>query len=124
MIAALMLLVGLQAADPKKKTADTAKPELVSLELSGKLTKKQTKGKNDRAYTYYYLEMEDGTKIRLTKTALPKPKKGEDGKKTEALNFDNFLDANVKIVGKGYVKELKNKKKRTYVKIIESLNKS
>jgi hypothetical protein len=125
MTAALMLLVGLQAADEKKKEAAAkAKPELVTLELSGKLVKKETKGKNDRTYTYYYLETEEGTKIRLTKTALPKPKKGEDGKKAEALSFDKFLDTKVKIVGKGYVKELKNKQKRTYVRVIESLTKS
>ena len=127
MIAAMLMLhVGLQAADEKKKKAGTAKekPELVTLELSGKLTKQETKGKNDRTYTYYYLETEEGTKIRLTKTALPKPKKGEDGKKGEALSFDDFLDKKVKLVGKGYVKELKNKQKRTYVRIIESITKS
>jgi len=124
MIAALILLVGLNAADEKKEKTAKTKPELVTLELSGKLVKKETKGKNEQTYTYYYLETETSGKIRLAKTALPKPKKGEDGKKTEALSFDKFLDSNVKIVAKGYVKELKNKEKRTYVRVIESLTKS
>ncbi|MEL0119305.1 MAG: hypothetical protein VXB01_10230, partial [Opitutae bacterium] len=100
------------------------KPELITLEISGKLTKRESNGKNERVYTYYYLETNGGEKIRLNKTALPKIKKDKNGKKPEALTFDKFVDSNVDIKGKGYVKELKSKQKRTYLRLIDSIKRS
>ena len=44
--------------------------------------------------------------------------------KTEALTFDKFVDSNVDIKGKGYVKELKSKQKRTYLRLIDSIKKA
>ena len=125
MISAMMLFFGLLVdAENKAKPTTKEKPELITLEISGKLTKKESKGKNEREYTYYYLETNSGEKIRLNKTALPKMKKDKNGKKTEALTFDKFVDGNVDIKGKGYVKELKSKQKRTYLRLIDSIKKA
>ena len=125
MIAAMMLSFGLQVgAENKVKPSTKEKPELITLEITGKLTKKESEGKNERVYTYYYLETKGGEKIRLNKTALPKIKKDKNGNKTEALTFDKFVDSNVDIKGKGYVKELKSKQKRTYLRLIDSIKKA
>ena len=115
------------AADKKagvKKAAEKAKPELVAIALEGKITKLETKGKNGQTFNYYYIEIAEGEKVRLTKTALPKVGKDKDGKKTKPIQLDELVGANVKLSGKGYTKELKNKKKRTYVKAIDSIEKS
>ena len=122
-----MLFTGAFGADVKKpdeKKSAKAKPELVAIELAGKISKAETKGKNDRTYTYYYLETAEGEKVRLTKTALPKAKKDKDGKKAASIKLDEFIGASVKLTGKGYTKELKNKKKRTYVKSINTITKT
>jgi len=96
-----------------KAKAKAAKPETTDLSLAGKISKKETKGKNERLYTYYYLEVEGGEKVRLTKKAL-----GKTG-----IKLDDFVDASVTLTAKGYQKELKSKKKRTYVTEIVKIEK-
>jgi hypothetical protein len=123
----LLFSGALAAADKKagaKQAAKKAKQELVTIELEGKITKSETKGKNGQIFNYYYIEIAEGEKVRLTKTALPKVVKGKDGKKTKPIQLDELVGAKVKLSGKGYTKELKNKKKRTYVKAIDSIEKS
>jgi hypothetical protein len=115
------------AADKKavaKKANVKAQPELVAIDLEGKIIKSETKGKNGQTFNYYYIEIAEGEKVRLTKTALPKSGKDKDGKKTKPIQLDELVGTNVKLSGKGYTKELKNKKKRTYVKAIDSIKKS
>lgn len=97
-------------ADNKAK----AKPELKELTLTGKITKKETVGKNERKYEYFYLETSDGKKIRLTQKAL--------GKKSK-IKLDDFVDANVTVRGQGFEKELKNKKTQTYIQQISAIEK-
>ncbi|MBT5379582.1 MAG: hypothetical protein HOL08_11065 [Opitutae bacterium] len=123
-----LLITGAIAAPDKKsgikKATDKTKPELVAIELEGKIIKTETKGKNDQTYKYFYIEIAKGEKVRLTKTALPKTKKNKDGKKTKPIILDELVGLNVKLTGKGYTKELKNKKKRTYVQTIVSIEKN
>ena len=101
------------AAKAEKK-AKKPKPELKELTLTGKITKKETVGKNERKYQYFYLETSDGNKIRLTNKAL--------GKKSK-IKLDDFVNANVTVRGKGYEKELKNKKTQTYIQQITAVEK-
>jgi len=101
-------------ADAKKAKAAKPKPKLKELTLTGKITKKETVGKNERKYQYFYLETSDGKKIRLTQKAL--------GKKSK-IKLDDFVDANVTVRGKGYEKELKSKKTQTYITNISAIEK-
>jgi hypothetical protein len=123
-----LLFSGAFAAPDKKagakKAAAKAQPELVAIDLKGKISKSETKGKNGQTFNYYYLETAEGEKVRLTKTALPKAGIDKDGKKTKPIQLDKLVGADVKLSGKGYTKELKNNKKRTYVKAIDSIEKS
>ena len=123
----LLFSGALAAADKKadaKQAAKKAKQELVTIDLEGKIIKSETKGKNGQIFNYYYIEVAEGEKVRLTKTALPKSGKDKDGKKSKPIQLDELVGTNVKLSGKGYTKELKNKKKRTYVKAIDSIEKS
>jgi hypothetical protein len=104
---------GKAKAEKKDKVAK-AKPDLKELTLTGKLTKKETVGKNEKKYQYFYLETSDGNKIRLTQKAL--------GKKS-TIKLDDFVDANVTVRAKGYEKELKNKKTQTYISEITAVEK-
>jgi hypothetical protein len=100
-----------EKAEKKEKAPQ---PDLVDVTLTGKLSKKETTGKGDKKYTFFYLETSDGQNVRLNQTAL--------GKKS-TIKLDDFVDANVTVRGKGYTKELKNKKKQTYVKEISAIEK-
>ncbi|MFP6900625.1 MAG: hypothetical protein VCA36_06755 [Opitutales bacterium] len=97
----------------KKITAKKPVPELTDLNISGKVGKKVTKGKDGKIYTYYSVTTEDMGVIRLTKTAL--------GKKSK-VNLDDLVDAEVTIIGKGH-KTGKGKKKRIVLKKIEKIEK-
>ena len=105
-----------KAAKPTAKADKVAKakPDLVDLTLTGKISKKETTGKNEKKYTYFYLETSDKQKIRLTQKAL--------GKKSK-IKLDDFVNANVTVRGKGFTKELKNKEKRTYLQQISAVEK-
>ena len=97
-----------------KPKADKPQPELKELTLTGKITKKETVGKNEKKYSYFYLETSDGNQIRLSQSAL--------GKKS-TIKLDDFVDANVTVRAKGYEKALKDNKVQTYVKEIASIEK-
>ena len=103
-----------KAKAEKKAKVAKAKPELKELTLTGKVTKKETVGKNEKKYQYFYLETSDGNKIRLTQKAL--------GKKSK-IKLDDFVNTNVTVRGKGYEKELKNKKTQTYISEITAVEK-
>ncbi len=98
----------------KKVIAKKPAPELETLNVSGKVGKKETKGKDGKTYTYYSVTTEDMGVIRLTKTAL--------GKKSK-VNFDDLVDAEVTITGKGH-KSGKGDKKRFVLKKIEKIEKT
>ena len=97
----------------KKVTAKKPAPELTDVNISGKVGKKETKGKDGKIYTYYSVTTEDMGVIRLTKSAL--------GKKSK-VNLDDLVDAEVTIIGKGH-KTGKGKKKRIVLKKIEKIEK-
>ena len=97
-----------------KPNGSKPKPVLVDLTLSGKISKKETVGKNERKYTYFYLETSDKQKIRLTQKAL--------GKKS-TVKLDDFVNANVTVRGKGFKRKLKNGDERTYIQQIAALEK-
>jgi|TARA_B100000959_G_C14841511_1_gene566246 hypothetical protein len=98
----------------KKVIAKKPAPALTNLTISGKVGKKETKGKDGKTYTYYSVTTEDMGVIRLTKTAL--------GKKSK-VNFDDLVDAEVTITGKGH-KSGKGDKKRFVLKKIEKIEKT
>jgi len=97
----------------KKVIAKKPAPELKTVNLSGKVGKKETKGKNGRIYTYYSVTTENMGVIRLTKTAL--------GKKSK-VNLDDLVDSEVIIDGQGH-ETGKGKKKRFILKIIDKIEK-
>ncbi len=99
-----------KAEAKKKKPA----PELSTLSVSGKVSKKETKGKDGKTYKYYSVNTSDGKTIRLTKTAL--------GKKSK-VNLEDFVGAEVKISGQGY-ETGSGKKQRLVLKKIEKIEKA
>ena len=106
-----------QAVKPaaeKKVIAKKPAPELKALNISGKVGKRETKGKDGKIYTYYSVTTEDMGVIRLTKTAL--------GKKSK-VNLDELVDAEVTIAGQGHEMG-KGKKKRFVLKKIEKIEKA
>ncbi len=98
----------------KKVIAKKPAPELKALNISGKVGKKETKGKDGKIYTYYSVTTEEMGVIRLTKSAL--------GKKSK-VNLDDLVDAEVTIAGKGH-EAGKGEKKRFILKKIEKIEKS
>ena len=101
--------------NPKKKlTAKKAALDLVPLAFSGKVSKKETKGKDGKIYKYYSLTTEEGKAVRLTKSAL--------GKKSK-VDLDDLVDVEVTIAGEGYESGT-GKKKRVILKKIEKIEKS
>jgi len=128
LITLLLILPTAFAAKGESPDGETeikqSEPKLTRLSLEGKLSRIEKKGKNGKTYTFYYLEMEDGKKVRLTKSSIPKPKKGKNGKAAKKLDLDEFAGVMVTLKGQGFTRELKNKKKQTYLKVIESIKKS
>ena len=100
--------------DEKKVIAKKPAPELTNLYISGKVGKKETKGKDGKTYTYYSIATEDMGVIRLTKKAL--------GKKSK-VNLEDLVDTEVTITGQGH-KSGKGDKKRFILKKIEKIEKS
>jgi hypothetical protein len=102
-------------ADSKKKpTAKKPALKIRPLALSGKVSKKETKGKDGKIYKYYSLTTEEGETVRLTKSAL--------GKKSK-VDLDDLVDAEVTIAGEGYESGT-GKKKRVILKKIEKIEKA
>ena len=103
-----------KAESKKKPTAKKPAPEVGPLTLSGKVSKKETKGKDGKIYKYYSIATKDGKTVRLTKSAL--------GKKSK-VNLDDLVDSEVSIAGQGYESGT-GKKKRVILKKIETIEKA
>ena len=106
-----------KAAKPsteKKVIAKKSAPVLTDLSISGKVRKKETKGKDGKTYTYYSIAPEDMGVIRLTKKALRKKSK---------VNLEDLVDTEVTITGQGH-KSGNGDKKRFILKKIEKIEKS
>jgi hypothetical protein len=103
-----------KAESKKKPTAKKPAPEVGPLALSGKVSKKETKGKDGKIYKYYSLTTAEGKTVRLTKSAL--------GKKSK-VNLDDLVDSRVSIAGQGYESGT-GKKKRVILKKIETIEKA
>lgn len=101
-------------AESKKTTAKKSAPELKPLAFSGKVSKKETKGKDGKIYKYYSISTKDGKTIRLTKSAF--------GKKSK-VKLEDLVDAEVSIAGQGYESGT-GKKKRVTLKKIETIEKA
>ncbi|MCH2174447.1 MAG: hypothetical protein MK193_01825 [Lentisphaeria bacterium] len=110
-----ILLTQIQA-NPKTGQQETgAKAEKLvfqTVSLSGNISLTEKEDKNGRVRRYYYLEAENGMKIRLPKSKLKK-EKGDDGKMKQVADLEKLVDQNVKVefIGKptknGYqVKEI------------------
>ena len=98
----------------KKPTAKKSAPAIGPLAFSGKVSKKETKGKDGKIYKYYSIATKDGRTVRLTKSAL--------GKKSK-VNLDDLVDSEVSIAGQGYESGT-GKKKRVILKKIETIEKA
>lgn len=122
MLAVVVSLVGISAfagdgeEGEKPKKAKKAQPQLADLTLNGKISKMEKKNpKGGAATVSYTLTDADGNKI-----ALPKNAKDADGK---VIAFDEYVDADVKIVAKGMEKE-RGGKKSVMIKTIVSIEKA
>ena len=102
------------AKKPGEKKPKKPAPELEEISVSGKVAKKETKGKDGKTYKFYSVSTSDGKSIRLTKSAL--------GKKSK-INLEDYVDAQVTISAKGY-EAGKGKKKRIVLKKIEKIEKA
>ena len=101
---ALVFAVDAANAEPKKKRGNKGKKQqLKEMTITGTVTK-QEKKRGKKLQTTYVLTDDAGTKINLPS---PKGKKGKNAQ--EQINLDEYVDAKVKIVGKG--KEQKKGKK-------------
>tara|TARA_B100001094_G_C18042839_1_gene725881 strand:- start:668 stop:1099 length:432 start_codon:yes stop_codon:yes gene_type:complete len=101
-------------AESKKTTAKKSTPELEPLAFTGKVSKKETKGKDGKIYKYYSISTKDGKTIRLTKSAF--------GKKSK-INLEDLVNADVSVAGQGYESGA-GKKKRVILKKIETIEKA
>lgn len=112
--------------EKKAKKAKKEQPQMEEMTITGKITKAEKKGKGDKVSVAYTLTDAAGNKI-----SLPTPKAPKKGKKegeapaaeAAVINLEEFVDANVTLVGKGYSKEAKGKK-RIYIKTIEKIEKA
>lgn len=104
-----------EAKAEKKKRAKKPTPPLEEMTVTGTITKSESK-KGEKVRVKYILTDDAGKKITLPKPRKPKKKKGKaaEGEAAEAapaaLNLDDFVDAKVTVVGKGFMKEKKGKK--------------
>tara|TARA_Y100000588_G_C14189728_1_gene897468 strand:- start:393 stop:827 length:435 start_codon:yes stop_codon:yes gene_type:complete len=98
----------------KKPSVKKSAPEIGPLAFSGKVSKKETKGKDGKIYRYYSLMIEGGKTVRLTKSAL--------GKKSK-VDLDDLVDVEVTIAGEGYESGT-GKKKRVILKKIQKIEKA
>lgn len=106
MILALLVVADLSYAASKKK-------ELKDITLTGTITKVEKKIKEKTSVTYVLTD-KDGNKVNL-----PKPKaKGEE----KAINLDDYVDAKVKLVGKG-TETVRREKKTIRLSSIVSIEK-
>lgn len=96
---------------PAEKPAKPPKPPkpvvpLETLSLTGKLVKEEVtkKAKNgaESKITVYLLKMEDGTSVRLHPS---RPAKGQ-----AAINYDNYVDKQIQVIGPGNKTEKNGKK--------------
>ena len=81
-----------------------AKAELQEVNLTGKLTKVETKIKNGKVRTSYFLTDPDGKKSRVQK---PTAKKSS---KNPSINLNEFVGSDVTLVGMAVVRERKSGK--------------
>jgi len=97
--------------EKKEKKAKAPKAPLQELTLEGKITKTEKKGKAS-----YVLTTADGAKVSLK---TPKAKKGAEA---PAINLEDYVDADVTLVGQGSQSEKKGKKQIS-LKTITSITK-
>ena len=89
----------------------------IQLVLTGRISKKEMKGKKDKAVVSYILTDTKGNKINLpTPKASKKEKKDTDPE--SIINLDDYLDVDVKVIGKGRKHKEKGKKIIKVKKII------
>lgn len=101
----LILIANVSDAAPKKKAA------LRDVTLTGTITKTEKKRGENTTVTYVLIN-EDGTKATLPKSKA----KGDE----EAINLEDYVDAKVKLVGKG-IERGRGGKKRITIRTIVSV---
>ena len=104
--------------DGEKKCKDTTvELELTGFVMSKEHTKENKEGKTCKS-TVFYLTTADGNKVVLPQACGAKNK---DGSENPAANLQNFVDKEVKVKARGWVKEDKAGNKKTAVAHIVSI---
>lgn len=111
LILTVLLMADQSHAAPKAKKGEKALKEIT---LTGIITKVEKK-RGEKTTVTYVLTDEAGTKV-----TLPKPEAPEEGE--EAINLDEYVDAKVKLVGKG-TERVRGKKKTIRLSRIVSIEK-
>lgn len=88
----------------KVKGEKKPKPVLEDIIISGVIAKVEKTGKDDKVVVQYVITDGEGNKISLPKLKKSK-KKGDEA----AFNIEDYLDAGVKVIGKGIKVEKKGK---------------
>lgn len=101
-------------AAPAAKVKPVAKPAMEPITFAGKVIKEEKtfKGKDGAEIkkAIYKVVAADGAAVYL-----PPVKKAKEGE--TALDYDTFVDKNVKVSGEGFSKEKDGKKKVIFVKV-------
>lgn len=113
-------------APKKEKKAKKEHPPMEEMTISGTITKTEKKSKKGDVRVRYLLTDDAGNKIFLPTPRKPRKKKGKKGEaapEAATINFEDFVDAKVTVVGKGYTKEKKGKK-YIHLKKIDKIDKA
>ena len=103
-------------APKKAKKEKKEKAPMVDISLTGKISKVERKGKGDKVSVAYTLTDAEGNKYSLP-SAAKKSKKEAEGEEAP-VNYDEFLDVNVKVQAQGYEKTVKEKKSIQIKKVV------
>lgn len=91
------------AEKPAKKVKE--KPPVVDLTISGTISKVEKANKQNKVITSYVLKDTDGNTISLPTPKAPK----KNAEAAVVINLDDYLNANVTVIGKGI--KIENPKK-------------
>lgn len=118
---------------PKEKKVRKAKKDkeenlpLIEITLTGKITKEEVKNKRGKVKKDFVFTDTAGNKIQLPKQKKKKRKKKQEDPKeeepvTKTFNYQDYLDVEIKITGKG-TETTDNDKVTITLKTIENIEK-
>jgi hypothetical protein len=93
---------GAKPKHDKGPRKDIAKPPLVEMALTGKISKEERPGREGKSYVRYML-----TDAQGQKAVLPGPKKAKEGEAAApaVVNLEEYVGKDVTVTGKGFKTE-------------------